>query len=409
MAIALSALLHAAMFLTASVVLRPPALEIAFELPMDVELGTSESIEAAPATPAAPTAPAPAAGAAGDGLLDAGAAAAVDAGAEPDASHEEAVDAARPPARERDAGMGTPVAALDAGAAESRMPPGAQIAVRVDMARIRESPIADDVRNLVATIPDWRALLGGSGIDPVAQLDRLLIATPNLQRDKIVLAGRYLGGERVVVEAVARLAAAKGVTAAFRSERGVRIAAWESPDPTPRVIALIGPRHFVIARAADLPRILAIAAARAQRRAGGARPKGAEHPADALLAMEPDEGLSVEVEGAGRFVRGGNQPVPDRLRLSAVARPGDRIGLRSVFSYETPASAAEAARFAERLKERYGRNALVMLLGLADAVADAQVAQEARDVHVDLTLTATQARLILGYVRELFGPPPRTP
>jgi hypothetical protein len=75
--------------------------------------------------------------------------------------------------------------------AGSALPPGAQIAVRVDMQRIRASPIAEDVRGLLAAIPDWKALLDGSGIDPVDDIDRLLLATPNLQRSRVVIAGRY--------------------------------------------------------------------------------------------------------------------------------------------------------------------------------------------------------------------------
>lgn len=404
-AIALSIVLHGVAYLLVAVVFRPPELEIAFELPMDVELGTSESLATVPpASGPAPPQPAPPPRAApGDAMRDASVPLA-DAAA-PDA--QTADDAG--PRRERharDAGTAPHIALRDAGVGAARMPPGAQIAVRVDMARVRESPIADDVRALLAAIPDWRALLDGSGIDPVTQLDRLLIATPNLQREKIVLAGSYHGGEAVVRDAVSRLAGVKGLTATFRNERGIRVAPWENLDPTPRVIALIGPRHFAITRPVDLPRLLAIAAARAQRKVSPGQ--AAAQPADALLAMEPDEGLSLEVEGAAQFVRGGGKPVPDHVRCSAVARPHDRIALRSVFTYESAEGARGAHDFASALRARYGKNLLVMALGLSDVIEDAALSQVDREVRIELTLTAAQARLVLGYVRELFSPP-RTP
>ena len=66
--------------------------------------------------------------------------------------------------------------------------------------------------------------------------------------DKLVLAGRYLGGEQVVRDAVARLAATRGAQPDWHVADGVRVATWHNQDDTPRVIALLGPAHFAIAR-----------------------------------------------------------------------------------------------------------------------------------------------------------------
>ncbi|MBW2214640.1 MAG: hypothetical protein JRF48_09450 [Deltaproteobacteria bacterium] len=81
----------------------------------------------------------------------------------------------------------------------SRIPPGAQLALRVDMKRVRESALAPDVTSFLQGVPDWQLLLEGSGIDPVEDLDRLLVATPNLQRSKLVLAGRHRREAKVCV------------------------------------------------------------------------------------------------------------------------------------------------------------------------------------------------------------------
>src|SRR5690606_33574235 len=111
---------------------------------------------------------------------------------------------------------------------------------------------------------------------------------------------------------------------------------WHDRDPTPRVLALIGPRHFVIAREEDVPRVIAVARVRAEgddRDGPAAEPseegeEGAEpaprprqHPADALVSMEAGEGLSLEVEGFRNFAReraGRRAPLellPVRLRV----------------------------------------------------------------------------------------------
>ena len=46
-------------------------------------------------------------------------------------------------------------------------PPGAQLALRIDLDGIRGSPLASDVSDLLGGIPDVHALLDGSEIDPV--------------------------------------------------------------------------------------------------------------------------------------------------------------------------------------------------------------------------------------------------
>jgi hypothetical protein len=406
--LALSLFLHFGSVLLSTVFLRPPELDIEFELPLDVEFGTSEAVTAvAPSAPAAgPESPSSAAGGAGAGG-DGGArdASVSDAGLA-DAA---AADASTPrPARERDAGMHTPTLDSDAGVATTRLPPGAQIALRVDMTRIRKSPVVGDVRALLAAIPDWKALLEGSGIDPIEQLDRLLIATPNLQREKIVLAGRYFGGEQVVREAVARLGSAKGEPVPWHNEGNVQVAPWANQDATPRVIALVGPEHFAIARAEDLPRVLAIAAVRAQRGKKGAA-KPLQHPADALLSMEDNEGLSLEVEGAAQFVRRGRRGIPERLRLSIVEKPGLRAEVRGVFSYLDAGQAEDGARYWGELQARYASNTLVALLGLSEPLENATIKQEELDVRIQLSLSVEQMRLIMGYVRELVAPPPPRP
>jgi hypothetical protein len=278
-----SCLLHAGFSWLVAVVFRPPALGIEFQVPIDVELGLSEELAAAPLPAPAPP-PEPEASA-----------------ANPTVAGEGEVKKPKPKPKPKPE---QPKVAHDGGVADggelladpnappgSRLPPGAQIAVRVDMARIRTSPIAADIRGLLAAIPDWQALLDGSGIDPVDQLDRLLIATPNLQRAKVVIAGRFVGEPRMVDEAVQHMAEAHGGQARWHQlPGGIRVAPWLNADETPREIAVVGPSHFTISRPEDLERVLAIAAARAQHHRDAGEPA---QPADALLSMEAGEGLSL--------------------------------------------------------------------------------------------------------------------
>jgi hypothetical protein len=401
------------------VLFRPPSLDIEFEVPIDLELGVSEELAAfAPAEPVAPPAPPPSpaesAEAAKEKAKEAEKKAREDAGTdEPrDAGVADAPDAGQEP--EPDAGP--PLLADPKVPPGERLPPGSQIAVRVDMARIRKSPIAADVRALLAAVPDWDALLDGSGIEPVDQLDRLLIATPNLQREKVVVAGRFLGEPKLVDEAVQRLAKAQNVEAPWHTDaNGIRIAPWANRDDTPRVIAIVGPSHFTIARSEDLPRVLAIAAARAEERPFGKKknPRSEQgikvHPADALLSMEAGEGLSLEVDGVANFVRKAKRGVPTKLRLSAVEVPGPRVELRGRMVFETPEKAADALRFWSAVRDSYARNALVMLLGLSGPLSEGVIELAESELSVKVVLSVEQTRLIVGYVRELITPPTPSP
>ena len=408
--LACSLFLHLGAALLGAVFLRAPELDIEFELPMDVEFGTSEALTVSPVSTPVTAPPASAPEGAAAAAASAAAAAASDAGpADAGLPAPEAPDASVHKPHAHDAGLAQASLHVDAGALPARLPAGAQIALRVDMARIRTSPIVGDVRALLAAIPDWKALLDGSGIDPIEQVDRLLIATPNLQREKIVLAGRYLGGEQVVRDAVERLAAAKGESASWHSEGNVQVAPWANQDATARVIALVGPQHFAIARAEDLPRVLAIAAVRSQRGKKGAAKAAAQLPAEALLSMEANEGLSLEVEGAAQFVRRARRGIPERLRLSVIELPGTRAELRGVLTYLDAAQAADARSYWNELRDRYASNTLVALLGLSEPLQNATVEQRELEVRVDVRLTVEQMRLIMGYVRELVSPPPARP
>jgi hypothetical protein len=405
-----SCVIHGVLGWAVLALFKPPSLDIAFEVPIDVELGLSEEVAAfeppTPEPPPPPPAPAPGEKSAQkDKDKD-----------EPkkheDAGIDRAADGGVPEAP--DAGpevhdAGPPLLADPNAKPGERLPPGAQIAVRVDMARIRHSPIAEDIRALLAAVPDWKALLDGSGIEPVDQLDRLLIATPNLQREKIVVAGRFLGEPGIVEQAVQRLAEAQHVEAPWHTENGVRVAPWANKDDTPRVIAIVGPSHFTIARREDLPRVLAIAAARAEDPKGHKERKDKSikvHPADALLSMEAGEGLSLEVDGVERFVRKAKRGVPIKLRLSALQVPGPKVELRGRMAFENAEKAADALRFWEAVRESYARNALVMLLGLSEPLREGTIEQADDELHLRLRLSVEQTRLIVGYVRELITPPP---
>src|SRR5439155_9682299 len=101
---------------------------------------------------------------------------------------------------------------------------------------------------LLAAIPDWDAVLGGSGIEPVRDLSRVLVATPNFQRQNIVVAGALSPEAPAPREVAERVAAGTGHTLAWTDEGGIATAPFYSPDGADRTVAILDDHHVVLSR-----------------------------------------------------------------------------------------------------------------------------------------------------------------
>ena len=277
------------------------------------------------------------------------------------------------------------------------------------MKRVRESPLAPDVTGFLRGVPDWQLLLEGSGIDPVEDLDRLLVATPNLQRSKLVLAGRHRRDASFARKSVKRLARSRGKGVRWRQRYGVATAPWYNLDPTPRTIALLSAHHFSITRRQDLQRILAMTKARELRDAKSEGLVAARGP-DALLSMGPEEAISLEVEGVHRFIVGNIKHVPVRLRL-AVRETGPNEATVSVLAtYASEADARDASIYWKRVAEFYSQQLIMTLAGFGKTLRRMEFGPERDRIQVSFPLTADQIRFILSYAEgRLRGAAPSRP
>ena len=323
------------------------------------------------------------AGTVADSGADAGAGAVAGAGAGADAG--------------ADAGTDSGVLAESVLEGPSRIPPGAHMALRIDMARVRSSSVAEDVQRLLAAIPDWQLILADSGIDPVRDLDRLLIASPNLQRSKLVLAGKHSGGPTFAQGRVAELAKARQKYARWKKRHGVPVAPWFNRDVTPRVIGLLDEQHFTISTSRDLPRVLAFAQERSNKTDDKVnRPQ-------ALLSMGPNEAVTIEIQGVHRFVIGQIRNLPTSVVAAIEEQHSNRITARARATYPSEASAERAVSYWERVRDHYGRMPLLALAGVAAPIRKMRFATEARELRVDTELSTQQMRMVLGFLEGLVG------
>jgi len=395
--LAASAALHISAFAYVTTATAPFDFDFTLTLPVEVEFGVAEGMELAVAAK-----PQPPGAAIQEGATPARSdAMTVDAGvpdADTDADAHAGADADAGADTDADTDADADADAVSAPALEgpSRLPPGAQLALRIDMKRVRESPLGPDVTQFLRGVPDWQLILAGSGIDPVADLDRLLVATPNLQRSKLVLAGKHRHDAGFVHQSVKRLARSRGKGVRWTRRYGVPTAAWHNRDQTRRVIALLSAQHFSITRGQDLQRVLALAQTRELR---DAKKEGllAAHGSDALLSMGPEEALALEVEGVHRFVIGSVKNVPLRLRVAVRETGPNEATVSALATYSTAREAQEAAAYWKKVSTFYSKQLILTLAGFGKTLRRMDFQTEEERVSVAFKLNADQIRFILSY------------
>lgn len=386
---------HVAFLLAVLALNTAPETGFEFQIPVEVELGLSEATEIEP-PPAEAVAPPPE-DVTGTGEGE-GPGAGLDGGVPHDGGGS---DSGRRRRRDAgtDAGVPVPSGEGDSTSPVAFLPAGSQVALRIDMDRIRGSELRVDVERLIEVIPDWDAVLGGSGVEPVRDLSRVLIATPDFQRSHIVVAGRLAEGAPPPREVAERMNTS-GMPLEWTEEDGIAIADWHGPDLAERRVAILDSTHFVLSRPGDLHRVLAIAAARVR--------DGEENAADALLSLADGEALSLEVEGVASFVRRSPCVVPSRARLAMTQGEGE-VGLHGSAQFATPEDAESARVCLDELRRRAAANLMVSFLDLDGPLRSLELEVDETRLLATTSLRFTQLRRILGFLRDMLRRPPPPP
>jgi hypothetical protein len=283
-------------------------------------------------------------------------------------------------------------------------PAGATIALNVDMERVRKTALLLETGALLDIIPEWQALLAGSGLDILQDFQRVFVATPNLERSSLVVSARHSLPRARIEAAVAALAAERGAPASFRQQEGVAVAPWRNRGPTERVIALTGADQFTITRSDDLQRVLAVTRALSQLRSQQGFEQTELAKQGGLLAMQANEVVALWVEGVHKYVRGEVVGVPNSLRLSIYHVDQFNTELRVRGQYESPAAAAGALTAMDALRQELSDNARVIFLGLKSAMDRAVIEQHGSALALNVRLTLHQTRYLLRYVTRALRP-----
>jgi hypothetical protein len=290
------------------------------------------------------------------------------------------------------------------GAGSGFAPAGATIALNVDLQRIRKTALLLETESLLNIVPEWQALLAGSGIDALRDLQRVFVASPTLERSNVVVAADHKLGRARVEAAVAQLASEQGQPAAFHQQGGYPVAAWRNRGPTERSIALTGEQQFTITRTSDLERVLQVADSLTDVRKGQDVSSAELERHGGLLAMQEREAVALWVEGAQKYVRSESPGVPVSMRLSLFPVDQFSTELRVRAQYPSAERATEAQAVLEGLRRELSEQPRVIFLGLKSAVDAAEVQQLGAALRLTVKLTLHQTRHLMGYVTRTLKP-----
>lgn len=277
-------------------------------------------------------------------------------------------------------------------------PRGAQIGLQINTDRIRHSSLVLETEALMRIIPAWRDLLRGSGLHSFEDLSRILVATPDLDRASIVLAGTLRSGERVVRDAVARLAHRRQRRAPFAPRHGLAVAPWYGPDDAERAVVLLGRDRFAITRVTDVERVVEVL------RTLDARTPFASDATSGASELSGDEALVLFVEDVRRFAAVADPALPRSLRLAITPIDEFYASVDVRARYTSPADAETGRSAIDLARTSLVDHAKIAELGLRSLVEEIDLAWKDREVHASARITLHQLRTLLAFARHALRP-----
>ena len=184
-----------------------------------------------------------------------------------------------------DAGLSDPIALK--GAVRDVVDPNANVVLRVYTARIRKLPLGARVGRLLGSIYQWRDFFGPANIDPIQDVDQILVVGPQLRDSSAVVALLKLKvPEERIQQAIDGLVKSQG--GQWVEDAGLPVAVAQA-DRAPRVFVMAGSGVVVVAppKLQDDVTSKAKALSRALRDSGGAEVLSAKvkTPANALRGV----------------------------------------------------------------------------------------------------------------------------
>lgn len=280
--------------------------------------------------------------------------------------------------------------ATPAGPARSFLPEGMRFRVRVDMARIRRSPIAPDLASALSATESYRAWAGSSGLEPIRDMDAVLVGSDGAYSDRRTIVLRYVGDEASIRDRILRMGIDHGVTPVWREEGGFAVVDFPDPSlPVPHTLVLTAPHELVLAPADELAGVLEVASDHAARRTG-------DEIVEPGLSFGANEVLSV-VSEEPMPTYPGYPTGPSRYRFEMVEQPDQShadLTFHGDFADEASCTTARTWLVAQR--DVYAEHMLVRAAQLDRPLRGATFTQAGPGLDIHLDFTTDELRRALG-------------
>lgn len=272
----------------------------------------------------------------------------------------------------------------------SFLPDAVRVRMRIDVTRIRRSPAAPDLGSALMATESFRAWAGSSGLDPIRDLDGILIGGDALYSDRRVIVLRYVGDESALRDRILRMGIDRGVTPTWREVSGFAVVDYPDASlPVPHVVVLTAPHELVLAPLDDLDRILSVAQDHAARRV-------ADEAIEPQLAFQDHEVMSVESQDAMPTYAGYPEgPARFTVRMTD-NEDGTHAELDVHGEFTSEEACTHARTYLETQRAAYADHMLVRAAQLDRPLREATFTQAgaALDIHADFT--ADELRRALG-------------
>ncbi|MFN7696410.1 MAG: hypothetical protein ACK6CU_31820 [Deltaproteobacteria bacterium] len=300
------------------------------------------------------------------------------------------------PRTEPEEGRESPTAGAETpaptGPPASFLPEGQPVLARLDMARVRRSPVAADIESAMVATTTWQSLAGGSGIRPVQDLDTMVIGADGLYATRRVAVLRYVGTEAYVRERLLALSVARSLPLTWTEAEGFAVSSLPVALSVPHSVVLTAAHEIVICPSDDVARVAGVARDHAARRAT----LGPDAVLEPQLAFAPGE-LATMISSEAMQARAGYPAPPQAYRLHAMEDDASHqlfLYVHGEFASESDAQTALDWSLASA--RQYAGEFLVRGAGLSRPLESLTGTRQGSVVDLQTNMTAEEVRRGLG-------------
>lgn len=296
-----------------------------------------------------------------------------------------------PAERETTAGGEAPAAEVPAGPPATFLSPDTKVVVRLDISRMRRSPLAEDVAAAIRSTQLWQEMASRGGIDAIEDFDLVLIGANAIYTDRRILVIRTTRSEAEIRERVLAMSVQETPAPDWRDIDGYPAISWPmAQSDVPHSIVLTASHEIVLAPDDELPRIAQVARDHASRRP---EPEAIIEP---HLAMRESEYATLLLDvPLPRRPEYPQSPTTTHIEVDELA-DGAEFRIDASFADEEQAIAGET--WVNNLIHRFASSPVVQLMGMSRPLETAIVTRTTTRLSITANLTTEELRRALGMV-----------